>query len=153
MGKAINDFIRNFQDMYVTKRTTIENFPSNISSIELNILNSQLNSINDQLVLLSNLTNKATEENLEEYLRIKEILESKIDYVSEVSNMFLYLNSFYDMDTVVDLKNYNLKNTAVNDSIVFDNVQKGLTLRNISNTYNCLQTIVNGRSLVYYNTN
>lgn len=153
MGKAINDFIRNFQDMYVTKRTTIENFPSNISSIELNILNSQLNSINDQLVLLSNLTNKATEENLEEYLRIKEILESKIDYVSEVSNMFLYLNSFYDMDTVVDLKNYNLKNTAVNDSIVFDNVQKGLTLRNVSNTYNCLQTIVNGKSLVYYNTN
>ena len=66
MGKAINDFIRNFQDMYVTKRTTIENFPSNISSIELNILNSQLNSINDQLILLSNLTNKATEENLEE---------------------------------------------------------------------------------------
>lgn len=153
MGKFINDFIKNFQDMYVVKRTTIENFPSNISSIELKILNSQLDSIEEQLNALSELTNKASKENLDEYLKIKNILESKIDYVSEVSNMFLYLNSFYDMNTVVDLKNYNLKNTAVNDLIVSDNVQKGLTLRNVSNTYNCLQTIVNGRSLVYYNTN
>lgn len=153
MGKAINDFIKNFQDMYVVKRTTIENFPSNISSIELKILNAQLDSITEQLDSLSQLTNKASEENLDEYLKIKNILESKVDYVSEVSNMFLYLNSFYDMDTVVDLKNYNLKNSAVNNLVVFDNTQKGLTLRNVSNTYNCLQTIVNGRSLVYYNTN
>ena len=71
MGKAINDFIKNFQDMYVVKRTTIENFPSNISSIELKILNAQLDSITEQLDSLSQLTNKASEENLDEYLKIK----------------------------------------------------------------------------------
>ena len=153
MGKAINNFINNFQDMYVVKRTTIENFPQNISAIELKIINSQLDSISEQLESLTNLTSKASKENLEEYNKIKNILESKIDYVSEVSNMFLYLNSFYDMDTVVDLKNYNLTNTSINNLLVYDNIQKGLTLRNVSNAYNCLQTAVTGRSLVYYNTN
>ena len=153
MGKAINNFINNFQDMYVVKRTTIENFPQNISAIELKIINSQSDSISEQLESLTNLTSKASKENLEEYNKIKNILESKIDYVSEVSNMFLYLNSFYDMDTVVDLKNYNLTNTSINNLLVYDNIQKGLTLRNVSNAYNCLQTAVTGRSLVYYNTN
>ena len=73
MGKAINNFINNFQDMYVVKRTTIENFPQNISAIELQIVNSQLDSISEQLESLTSLTNKASKENLEEYEKIKNI--------------------------------------------------------------------------------
>ena len=71
MGKAINNFINNFQDMYVVKRTTIESFPQNISAIELQIINSQLDSISEQLESLTNLTSKASKENLEEYNKIK----------------------------------------------------------------------------------
>lgn len=153
MGTKVKNFIQNFQDMYVVKRTTIENFPSNISGIELKILDSQLKDISNKLILLTELSNDASEESLEEYLKVKEILEKKIEYVSEIANMFLYLNSFYDMETVIDLFNQDLKNITTNSLLSYDNTQNALTLRNVSNNYKCVQTINSGRSLVYYNTN
>lgn len=153
MGKKITNFLTNFQDMYVNKRTTIENFPNNITGIELSLLDLQLTSIKESLDSLSFLTKEATEENLYEYKKTIEILENKIDYISEVSNMLLYVNSFYDMSNVVDIKNYNLRDSSKNSSLVFDSTQKGLTLRNVENSYQCSKEQTSGTSVTFYNTN
>lgn len=153
MGQKVKDFVQNFQDMYVVKRTTIEDFPKNISGIELKLLDMQLKDITNKLSVLTELSNQASIESLEEYEKVKSILEDKINYVSEVSNMFLYLNSFYDMDSVIDLFNQDLKSIPSNSLIAFDNTQNALTLRSVSNNYKCVQTVSSGTSLVYYNTN
>lgn len=153
MGKLLENFVENFQDMYVVKTTTIESFPDNITGVELILLEKQLESLRTQLFGLSELTRLATEETVQEYAKTIEILEGKINYVSEVSNILMYINSFYDMSNVVDIQNYNLRSDFGNNQLVYDNTQKGLSLRNISTNYQCSKVTLSGSSVVFYNTN
>lgn len=153
MGKLIENFINNFQDMYIVKNTTIDSFPDNITGVELKLIDQQLESIKDQLNSLSELCRLATEESAQELIKTVEVLESKIDYVTEVSNVLMYINSFYDMANVVDIKNYDLKRNNTNGFLVYDNDQKGLTLRNISSNFQCAKSTLSGSNIVFYNTN
>lgn len=154
MGKFISKFIEEFQDMYVTKKTTVTSFTGNLSSIETNIINQQLDSLVTQLEELGELSKNASKELLEEHKKLLEILENKVEYVSDISNMFLYLNSFYDMNNLVDLKDYNLREYTGTEGVVYNNTQKGLTLKSTSVNYKPIKssTIVN-KVVTFYNTN
>ena len=153
MGKLLENFIENFQDMYVVKTTTIESFPDNITGVELSLLERQLESLKTQLSGLSELTRLATEETVQEYARTIEILEDKINYVSEVSNILMYINSFYDMSNVIDIQNYNLRDNFSSSQLVYDTTRQGLSLRNIATNYQCSKVTLTGSSVVFYNTN
>lgn len=153
MGKLIENFIENFQDMYIVKNTTINSFPDNITGIELKLIDQQLESLREQLESLSELCRLATEESAQELIKTVEILEAKIDYVTEVSNVLMYINSFYDMSNVVDIKNYDLKQSNTNGLLIYDNDQKGLTLRNVSSNFQCSRAEISGSTAVFYNTN
>ena len=152
MGQLVKNFLRNFQDLYVHKKTTIDQFPEVMTNIELQLLDTQLESIKTDLEALDSLTLEASKEVLIEYKKVVEILEEKIEYVADISNMFMYLNSFYDMNNVVDLSNYSLKNIQNNENLIYDNQQKGLTLRSRANTYQCIK-VLNATSITFYNTN
>ena len=153
MGLAISNFIENFQDMFIIKVNTLKSFPNNLSSIELKIIDDQLEDIVNRLASLSTLSKNASIENLKEYKEIIKILEDKLEYIEDLSDMLLYINSFYDMDNILDIKNYDLKNSVNNSNIIYDREQKGLTLRGIANTFNCAREITTGTIFTYYNTN
>lgn len=153
MGQAIHNFIEDFQDMFVLKVNTLTSFPNSLSTIELKLIDDQLSDISNKLSLLSSLTKEASEENLKEYKEIIRILTSKLDYIEDLSDMLLYINSFYDMDNILDIKNYDLRSLTKNNNLIYDSEQKGLTLRGIANTFNCPKEISDGLSFTYYNTN
>lgn len=153
MGTITSKFVEDFQDMFIVKTNTITSFPNNLSTIELNLINDQLEDISQRLESLVVLTQKASEENLNEYKQIIKILADKLDYIEDLSDMLLYINSFYDMDNVLDIKNYDLKTVVQPSNILYDNTQKGLTLRGVSNTFNCSREITDGSLFTFYNTN
>ena len=142
MGQAIHNFIEDFQDMFVLKVNTLTSFPNSLSTIELKLIDDQLSDISNKLSLLSSLTKEASEENLKEYKEIIRILTSKLDYIEDLSDMLLYINSFYDMDNILDIKNYDLRSLTKNNNLIYDSEQKGLTLRGIANTFNCPKEMV-----------
>jgi len=153
MSVSVQDFIQNFQDMFVLKTNTVTSFPNNLSNIELNLINNQLTDISNRLLSLSELTKKGSEENLKEYIQIIEILNNKLDYIEDLSDMLLYINSFYDMDNVLDIFNHNLNQSNGDNNLIYDNEQKSLTLKGITNNFNCPKEMVDGTTFIYYNTN
>lgn len=153
MGKAISSFIEDFQDMFVLKVNTLTSFPNNLSNIELKLIDDQLSDISNKLSLLSSLTKEASEENLKEYKEIIQILTHKLEYIEDLSDMLLYLNSFYDMNNILDIKNYDLRSLVQNNNLIYDYDQKGLTLRGVANSFNCPKEITDGTTFTYYNTN
>ena len=152
MGKLVNSFITDFQDMFVVKTNTIKDFPNNLSSIELMLIEEQIGMITEKLKALSDLSLKASKESLEEYKLMIKTLEDKLDYIENLSDILLYVNSFYDMNNVLTLKNYDLKNLA-KDNVIYNNNIKGLCLRNISNSFDCPKELNDGTSFTYFNTN
>lgn len=153
MGKSVQNFIQNFQDMFITKVTTLQSFPNNLSNIELMLIDQQLTDISERLSNLVSITKDCTEENLEEYKNIIKILSDKLEYVEDLSDMLLYINSFYDMNNVLDIHNYDLRDSLSNSNITYDNEFKSLSLVGVSNNYNCPKEIIDGISFTYYNTN
>lgn len=153
MGQSITNFIEDFQDMFVLKVNTLTSFPNNLSTIELKLIDDQLTDISNKLSFLSSLTKEASEENLKEYKEVIEVLTSKLDYIEDLSDMLLYINSFYDMDNILDIKNYDLRSLVKNNNLIYDYEQKGLTLRGVANTFNCPKEISDGLTFTYYNTN
>lgn len=153
MSVSVQNFIQNFQDMFVLKTNTVDSFPNNLSNIELNLINSQLNDISNRLLTLSELTKNGSEENLQEYMKIIEVLNNKLDYIEDLSDMLLYINSFYDMNNVLDIFNHNLNESNGDNNLIFDNEQKSLTLKGITNNFNCPKEMVDGTTFIYYNTN
>ena len=153
MTNNVENFVTEFQDMFITKRNTLERFPEELSHIELKIIDQQLKSIREDLSSLSSLTNKAITEQKQTYIKLKETLDSKIDYVSSLSDMLLYINSFYDMSNVVDVKNYEIIGNSQPSSLVYDSSLKGLTLKHVYSTSQCSHSQISGNSVVFYNTN
>lgn len=153
MGKAISNFIKDFQDMFVLKVNTLTSFPNNLSNIELKLIDDQLSDVSRKLSLLSSLTKEASEENLKEYKEVINILTNKLEYIEDLSDMLLYINSFYDMDNILDIKNYDLRSLVKNNNLIYDYEQKGLTLRGVANSFNCPKDITDGMAFTYYNTN
>lgn len=152
MSEIISNFINNFQDMIVTKKTTIDQFPTNITHMELSLLDLQLTDIKNKIKAMSDLTDVAVKTGNLNYDRTIEILENKINYISDTADILLYINSFYDSNTIRFLNNYDLKSYA-NNSIVYDTTQGGLTLRSISNTYRCPKSSITASTQIFYNTN
>lgn len=153
MGQSVYNFVQNFQDMFIIKVNTLTSFPNNLSNLELNLINQQLEDISSKLQELSTLTRLGSEENLKEYKQIIEVLNTKLEYIEDLSDMLLYINSFYDMNNVLDIQTYNLRESVGNTNIIYDEEQKGLTLRSVSNNFSCPKEIVDGQIFVYYNTN
>lgn len=153
MSLNVQNFIENFQDMFVIKVNTLTSFPNNLSNIELNLINSQLEDITNRLTTLSELTVKGSKENLEEYIKIIEILHKKLDYIEDLSDMLMYINSFYDMNNVLDIFNHNLNESSGENNLIFDNEQKSLTLKGVTNNFNCPKEMIDGTTFIYYNTN
>lgn len=152
MSNNVNNFVRDFQDMFVIKENTVRSFPNNLTEVEAALIDLQLEDIRDKLYSLSQLTLKGSEENLQEYKKVVEVLTDKLDYLENLSDMLLYINSFYDMDNVLTIKNYDLKNSS-QDAIIYDNNVKGLTLRHVANSFDCPKDLNDGLSFTYYNTN
>ena len=103
MGQSVYNFVQNFQDMFIIKVNTLTSFPNNLSNLELNLINQQLEDISSKLQELSTLTRLGSEENLKEYKQIIEVLNTKLEYIEDLSDMLLYINSFYDMNNVLDI--------------------------------------------------
>ena len=153
MGNNIKNFVTDFQDMYVMKKTTIKDFPAELSQIEVNILDKQITELNRLLSNLTNLTYRASKENYEEYLQLVDKVDEKINYISNLTDMVLYLNTFYDMSNVIDVINYDLMNSVNSSSLVYDRDLKGVTLRGNASNYQCSHSTIEGTSVTFYNTN
>lgn len=151
-NENIKMFLKEFQDLYVTKKTSIDLFPGNITEIELRLINTQLQNIYDNLEELSSLTLNASREISSNYKNIIQSLEDKINYISDTADIFFKINSFFDNTEVKDVFNYNLKEVTEKSSTIFDDFQKGITLQSEANAFKCPSNIENN-ILTFYNTN
>ena len=153
MGKHIKHFVQDFQDNYILKRNTINEFPAELTSIEVNLLDKQMDSLQKLMGNLSDMTLMASKENLQDYNNLLVKIEDKIEYISSLSDMLLYINSFYDMSNVKEVFNYNLISDVNNSSLVYNKKFKGVTLSGHSNNYQCSHSAFKGNTVTYYNTN
>lgn len=146
----VQTFLKEARDLYYDGKVTIlpgNNYPS---KLDLRLLETSLNSIAKDLINISTKTSEASVEALEHYTNLIEILEKKIEYISDMSDVFNYVNSYFDRRTVKDFITFNLKN--LNTDSLYDDYQKGLTLQNVKYLYQCSKTL-EGNSITFYNTN
>lgn len=146
----VQTFLKEARDLYYDGKVTIlpgNNYPS---KLDLRLLETSLNSIAKDLINISTKTSEASVEALEHYTSLIEILEEKVEYISDMSDVFNYVNSYFDRRTVKDFVTFNLKN--LNTDSLYDDYQKGLTLQNVKYLYQCSKTL-EGNSITFYNTN
>lgn len=147
-----NLFLNKFRDSIVGRKTTIDMFPDELTSVDIKILDQQLYNLNTSLQALSKLTNNASKEQLDSFLDTVSIIENKIDYINNVSNMLMYINTYYSDDNVLDVINSNIIKNSLHSSLVYNASKKGLTLNNYSSSFKCAKK-VNGNRITFYNTN
>lgn len=148
---SITNFLNDFQDMYVDRQISLSSLNYNLSNIELRFLEKQLKGVVAELTELNTLSLAASDKAVEHYLRLIEILENKIDYISDTADVYSYVNSYFDSRTVKDLHNFNIRSIKT-DSCIFDSNQKAISLKSISSLYKCSKTIEDN-SITFYNTN
>ena len=96
----VQTFLKEARDLYYDGKVTIlpgNNYPS---KLDLRLLETSLNSIAKDLINISTKTSEASVEALEHYTNLIEILEKKIEYISDMSDVFNYVNSYFDRRTV-----------------------------------------------------
>lgn len=148
---AITDFLQNFQDMYVDKEVSLNIENTSLSVIELKHMEKYLNRLTKDLTDLNNLSLNASKEAITHYSNLLSILEDKIDYIGDSSDIYNYVNSYFDIRTIRDTYNYNLRENK-SGSCIYNYNQKGITLKSISSLHKCTKTI-EGQSVIFYNTN
>lgn len=152
MTSNVTKFLDQYRNSIVTTKTTIDMFSDQLTSIEVDLLSQQLNSLSDSVNSLLTLTSDASEEHLDTYKDTIKTLDNKISYIDNVSNMLMYINSYYDMNNTVDIKNIDILKPSLNSSLVFNAENSGLTLNHSSSSYNCPKAISNNK-VTFYNTN
>ena len=151
MTTAINQFLQDFQDMYVDKEVILNKDNTDLTAIELKHLEKYLTRLNGDLKSLNTLSEKASDEALVHYTRLLEILEEKVDFIGDSADVYNYVNSYFDIRTVRDIHNYNLRSNK-SKSCIYDYNQKGLSLKSTNSLYKCPK-IIEGSSITFYNTN
>lgn len=146
---ALKDFLQEARDLYYDGVININSQTAALSKLDLKLLDKSLLEISKELITISNKTSAATEEALDHYTNLLNILEDKIEYISDMSDVFNYINTYFDRRAVRDFVIFNLR-TITNST--YDEYQKGLTLENIKYLYNCTKTI-EGNVITFYNTN
>ena len=102
MTTAINQFLQDFQDMYVDKEVILNKDNTDLTAIELKHLEKYLTRLNGDLKSLNTLSEKASDEALVHYTRLLEILEEKVDFIGDSADVYNYVNSYFDIRTVRD---------------------------------------------------
>ena len=102
MGQSVYNFVQNFQDMFIIKVNTLTSFPNNLSNLELNLINQQLEDISSKLQELSTLTRLGSEENLKEYKQIIEVLNTKLEYIEDKFDFYLYSMILFSTQGFID---------------------------------------------------
>lgn len=147
---SVQQFLKGARDLYYDGTVDIKPGSNYLSKLDLKHLERGLDNIAKDLINISTTTSEASNEALVHYTKLLEILESKIDYISDMSDVFNYVNSYFDRRTVRDFVAFNLKD--LNTDTLYDEYQKGLTLQNVRYLYQCSKTI-EGNSITFYNTN
>ena len=75
MTTAINQFLQDFQDLYVDKEVILNKDNTDLTAIELKHLEKYLTRLNGDLKSLNTLSEKASDEALVHYTKLLEILE------------------------------------------------------------------------------
>lgn len=151
MTTAINQFLQDFQDMYVDKEVILNEENTNLTGIELKHLEKYLIRLNTDLNALNTLSEKASNEALVHYTKLLDILEDKVNFIGDSADVYNYVNSYFDIRTVRDIHNYNLRSNK-SKTCIYDYNQKGLSLKSTNSLYKCSKTI-EGSSITFYNTN
>lgn len=137
--------------MYVDREFNLDHKETNLSKLDLKYLERHLTVLMKELQELNTLSSDASKEALAHYTKVLNILDDKIEYIIDTADIYNYVNSYFDLQTVKDLYNFNIKE-AVSDSGIFDPNQKGLSLKSVNSLYNCSKTI-NNSTITFYNTN
>ena len=148
---AIKKFLADFQDMYVDKEVFLNTDDTDLTTLELKQLDKYIKRITTDISELSELTYAASTEAKQHYLNLLKVLEDKIDYLGDTADVYNYINSYFDMRTVHDMYNFNLRENK-SPLCIYDYNQKGLTLKSKSSLHKCAKD-VEGSSIVFYNTN
>lgn len=147
----ISKFLEDFQDMYVERTSNLYTDTNNLNSLELKFMDTYLDRLNQDIITLCNLTLDASEEAKEHYLNLLRILEDKIDYIGDTADVYNYVNSYFDIRTLRDVHNYNLRDTH-STTCLYDKNKRGITMKSLSALYNC-SSIIEGNTITFFNTN
>lgn len=147
MSDKIKQFLDNFQDYYVKRTVDLTNLGTNLSSVDLRYTELVFDSLKEELEKLNNLSKDATQEALSHYKKLFQILHEKLDYIEETTEVFNYINTTFDRDSIVDLYNFNLRYNG----IAYNSKEKALTLKSISSLFKCPK-VVRDTSITFYNT-
>lgn len=147
---SVQQFLKGARDLYYDGSINIKPGSNYLSKLDLKHLERGLDNISKDLVSISTITTEASNEALVHYTKLLDILENKIEYISDMSDVFNYVNSYFDRRTVRDFVAFNLKELSTDT--LYDEYQKGLTLQNVKYLYQCSKTI-EGNSITFYNTN
>ena len=147
---GVQQFLKEARDLYYDGSVTIQPGSNYLSKLDLKHLERGLENIAKDLINISTMTTEASNEALVHYNKLLQILENKIEYISDMSDVFNYVNSYFDRRTVRDFVAFNLKELSTDT--LYDEYQKGLTLQNVKYLYQCSKTI-EGNSITFYNTN
>lgn len=148
----IKTFLQEFQDYYVNREADINPFQvTELTGVEIKLITKYLDRLRADMEALNTLSTEAIEETEKYYNDLLNVLEEKLDYISDVADVYNDINSYFDMRTVRDMKNFNLR-LGTKSSTLFDPKHKGLTLSSKSASHNCSKKR-DGSVVSFFNTN
>ena len=87
MTTAINQFLQDFQDMYVDKEVLLNEENTNLTGTELKHLEKYLIRLNTDLNSLNTLSEKASNEALVHYTKLLDVLEDKVNFIGDSADV------------------------------------------------------------------
>lgn len=151
MSKKIKDFLEGFQDMYLDTEVKLVEFSPDLSKLDLRIIDKALADLLVGVNKMNTLTTDASNEVLNHYTDILQIIDDKLTYIANTADVYTYMNSYFDMRTIKDSINYNLNKIVMEDCMV-DRIKRGVTLNSTNSLYRCPKTIEDDM-ITFYNTN
>lgn len=151
MSKKIKDFLEGFQDMYLDTEVKLAEFSPDLSKLDLRIIDKALADLLVDVNKMNTLTTDASNEVLNHYTDILQIIDDKLTYIANTADVYTYMNSYFDMRTIKDSINYNLNKIVMEDCMV-DRIKRGVTLNSTNSLYRCPKTIEDDM-ITFYNTN
>lgn len=147
----ISKYLEDFQDMYIDVEPNFANIPLNLTKMELKALEVYLTRLSSNLKELNELTSETSEALVKHYEQLFKVFHKKLDYIGDMSDIYNYINSYFDMKSVKDIVSFNLA-TKTSETCIYDQNLKGVTLKSMNTLFKCSKDISNN-VITFYNTN
>jgi len=148
----LQEYLDNYQDMFIEQRLELSRYPNNIALQELIMISQHI----DNLVALVDSQNNLTESGIKtfekNYDNLIQSIHNKIKYIKDSAVVFNKLNVTYDKNSIIDYVNVKITEEGIPEELVYNSNLNGFTLPKNTVTVNCPYTISNN-NLIVHNSN